>query len=309
MRQDLLPCGPIMKEKQEGWPLTVYADVLVITNLYVDFFLLWCTRRTLQLRGKGWRMALGALVGGLSSLVCLIPRQPWWITLAWGGVAGAGAAAVAFCPLSLRGLIKAVLCFWGYSLVLAGFFVFLIQWFAPGNLALVGHSLYLDLSPGLLFLFTGGAYLVFWSFQRLFHREDVSQKLCRIQVRQGEKSVTLWAKADTGCTLREPFSGLPVIVCQASALKPLLPPGLEEALGKGDTLPDFPLRMVPFDSLGGTGVLPAFRPEEVRPLPNGPTLPCYIALWQREFPAGGFQALYGPGQFPQMEQNDPGHSQ
>ena len=289
--------------------MTVYADVLVITNLYVDFFLLWCTRRTLQLRGKGWRMALGALVGGLSALVCLIPRQPWWITLAWGGVSGAATAAVAFCPLSPRGLLKAVLCFWGYSLVLAGFLVFLIQWFAPRNLALVGHSLYMDLSPSLLFLFTGGAYLVFWVFQRLFHREDLSQKLCRIQVRQGEKTVILWAKADTGCTLREPFSGLPVIVCQASALGDLLPPGMEDALQAGEPPQNFPLRMVPFESLGGAGVLPAFRPEEVRLLPNGPSLSCYIALWQREFPAGGFQALYGPDQFPQMKQTGPGTSQ
>ena len=29
--------------------VTVYADVLVIVNLYVDFFLLWATRRVLQL--------------------------------------------------------------------------------------------------------------------------------------------------------------------------------------------------------------------------------------------------------------------
>ena len=25
--------------------MTVYADVLAVTNLYVDFFLLWCVRR------------------------------------------------------------------------------------------------------------------------------------------------------------------------------------------------------------------------------------------------------------------------
>ena len=41
--------------------MTVYADVLVIVNLYVDFFLLWATRRVLQLRAKPWRLAAGAL--------------------------------------------------------------------------------------------------------------------------------------------------------------------------------------------------------------------------------------------------------
>ena len=49
--------------------VTVYADVLVIVNLYVDFFLLWATRRVLQLRAKPWRLAAGALVGGLCAFL------------------------------------------------------------------------------------------------------------------------------------------------------------------------------------------------------------------------------------------------
>ena len=52
-------------------PVTVYADVLVIVNLYVDFFLLWCTQQVLQLRAGPWRMVLGAFVGGLCALACL----------------------------------------------------------------------------------------------------------------------------------------------------------------------------------------------------------------------------------------------
>ena len=28
--------------------MTVYADVFVIVNLYIDFFLLWCVRRFLR---------------------------------------------------------------------------------------------------------------------------------------------------------------------------------------------------------------------------------------------------------------------
>ena len=47
--------------------VTVYADVLVIVNPYVDFFLLWATRRVLQLRARRWRLAAGASGGGLPS--------------------------------------------------------------------------------------------------------------------------------------------------------------------------------------------------------------------------------------------------
>ena len=57
--------------------MTVYADVLAVTNLYVDFFLLWCVRRSLHLRVRNRRLALGAAVGAACSLVCLLPQQPW----------------------------------------------------------------------------------------------------------------------------------------------------------------------------------------------------------------------------------------
>lgn len=204
--------------------MTVYADVLVIVNLYVDFFLLWATRRVLQLRAKPWRLAAGALVGGLCALACLLP-QPWWASLLWGGVSAAAVTAAAFCPLSRRGFLKTALCFWVFSLGLAGLCLFLIQWAGAPSLAVVGHTIYLDLSLPLLFACTAGAYGVLWALQKLFHREDFVPRACRLAITYQGKTVILWAKADTGCALREPFSELPVIVCQASALTPLLPPG------------------------------------------------------------------------------------
>ena len=82
--------------------MTVYADVLAVTNLYVDFFLLWCVRRSLHLRVRNRRLALGAAVGAACSLVCLLPQQPLWLALLWGGGSAALTTAAAFCPLSRR---------------------------------------------------------------------------------------------------------------------------------------------------------------------------------------------------------------
>ena len=162
--------------------MTVYADVLAVTNLYVDFFLLWCVRRSLHLRVRNRRLALGAAVGAACSLVCLLPQQPLWLARLWGGGSAALTTAAAFCPLSRRGFLRAFLCFWAFSFLLAGFFLFLIRWFAPRNLAVVGRAVYVDLSPLLLFLFTAAAYLVMWLFQKLFHREDLSHQSRRFLV-------------------------------------------------------------------------------------------------------------------------------
>ena len=217
---------------------------------------------------------------------------------------GRSAAAVlttctAFLPLSFRGFLQGALCFWALSLVLAGFLLFLIQLFAPRSLAVVGHAVYFDLSLPLLFLCTAGAYQVFWCFQRLFHREDLVPRLCQVEIRFRDKTAVLWAKADTGCALREPFSGLPVLVCQAAAVRQLLPqdflPSPEEPLPPG-------FRLIPFESVGGSGLLPGFQPDSVHRLPKGAAVQCYVALWDRQFPGREFQALYGPDQFPELAQ-------
>lgn len=281
--------------------VTVYADVLVIVNLYVDFLLLWCTRRTLHIRAKPWRLAAGALLGALCSLECLLPRQPWWVSLLWGAASAVFTTSAAFLPLSRRGFLQAALCFWALSLGLAGFLLFLIQLFGPRNLAVVGHAVYFDLSLPLLFLCTAGAYLVFWVFQRLFHREDLAPRVCQVEIRLHGQTAVLWAKADTGCALREPFSGLPVMVCQAAALDQLFPQGHRHQ--EGDDLPPG-FRLIPFESVGGNGLLPGFRPDSVRRLPEGGAVRCYVALWDRQFPSQEFQALYGPDQFPELAQSD-----
>ena len=57
---------------------------------------------------------------------------------------------------------------------------------------------------------------------------------------------------------------------------------------------------MPFESLGGSGVLPAFRPERVLCLPEKEPVSCYVALWERGFAAGPYQALYNPDQFPEL---------
>ncbi len=78
--------------------MTVYADVLFLVNLYVDFFLLWCDDRVLRLQTGVWRLLGGALTGALCSLACLLPGQPAWASFLWGGISAVLTAGAAFLP-------------------------------------------------------------------------------------------------------------------------------------------------------------------------------------------------------------------
>lgn len=282
-------------------PLTVYADVLVIINLYVDFFLLWSVKKFLRLGKRNRQLVLGALTGGAFSLTALLPQPPPFLSLLLGLGSALAVTAAAFCPLAPRLFWKAAFCFWGFSLLLAGFFLFLIRFFAPQRAAVLGTAVYFDLSPALLFFFTCAAYLVFALAGRLESSRSPETRYKTLLLENRGASVKLWAKADTGNNLREPFSGLPVIVCQADCLKEAAPREALEFLetgapAEGSSL-EKGLRLVPFETLNGTGVLPAFQPEQVKDEKSGVLLNCWVALCPRKLSAGQFDALYNPDLF------------
>lgn len=74
------------------------------------------------------------------------------------------------------------------------------------------------------------------------------------------RSVTLPCFCDTGNTLHDPVTGLPVIVAPASAFSGLLPPGLRP-LEENGLPPGF--RLLPAETVAGRKLLPCFRPERL----------------------------------------------
>lgn len=278
--------------------MTVYADILLIVNLYIDFFLLWCVKKALRLKAGGRRLALGALAGAVCSLTALLQPPPW-ASLGLGLLSALAVTAAAFCPVGLKLFCRAAVCFWAFSLALAGFFLFLLRFFSPGNVAVLGSVVYFDLSPLLLFLFTCGAYLVFLLVQKLLPGEPPQSRFRTLIVEDRGSSVKIVAKADTGNALREPFSGLPVIVCQQESLGAAAPPELLSlsAPGGESSAVRGRFRLVPFEALGGAGVLPAFRPHSVRDAKTGAELECFVAPCRQRLSAGQFDALYNPDLF------------
>ena len=278
--------------------MTVYADVLVIVNLYVDLFLLHCVQRFLHLNTRWERLVLGALAGALTALTGLLPLPPWAGLLA-AGLGALAAAAGAFAPVGRRLFLQCWLCMWLFSFLLAGVLLFLLQFAPPGYLALVGGAVYIDLSLPMLFFSTCAAYLVFWLFRRLFSGQGASAEPLRLTIAHQGRQAELFAKADTGNALREPFSGLPVIVCQAKTLSGLAPAAADEFLRSGGAAEaGAGLRLVPFQTLGGDGLLPAFKPDRVVAAKTGQELECYLALSAKPLSAGQFSAIYNPELFP-----------
>lgn len=69
------------------------------------------------------------------------------------------------------------------------------------------------------------------------------------------------ALVDTGNRLREPFSGLPVMIVEETLLRDLLPPGFDAGSAAQNIPPGF--RAVAYGALGGSGQLACFQPQQL----------------------------------------------
>ena len=81
---------------------------------------------------------------------------------------------------------------------------------------------------------------------RLYEKHAGRQALLELTIDTGARQVRCFALADSGNRLREPFSGAPVIVARRSLFPDTETP-----------------RVIPYQTVGGEGMLTAFRPHRV----------------------------------------------
>lgn len=256
----------------------IYIDVLLALNLWIDFLLLLATARILRLPRRRWRMVVGALIGAASSCLIFLPALP---ALASAALKLAAACLVLLAAFPWRGAtlyIKEVAVFFVISTIFAGMAGALYVFAAPQGFYVVGGVVYYDVPPLALVILTVASYGALCLFDRFTRKKAPLGKDYRLLVDCGGKTAAVRALYDSGNTLTEPFSGSPVVVVRRAALEGILPQDLAGALADPAVLEPEPpqggaaavglrvnrrVRLVPFRSVGGDGLLPAFQPDRL----------------------------------------------
>ena len=258
--------------------MAVSVEVYFLTNFLMDFAATAIVARSLG-RVRWRRVALAAALGAVWATLAQLPRLRF-IASAGGAAAMAFVlAAVAMPPDCLRSALRAGAALLGGALFLGGVQLAAVRLFAgAGAAAFIAGAL---LGAMALLAATGARQkrLVTWEVQ--------------VFLSAGGGEARFRALVDTGNRLREPFSGLPVLICERGVLADVLPAGYD-ALPPGETPPGF--RKVGYGALGGSGRLNCFRPELcLVDYGNGylrsPDL--WVAVYSGRMP-GGVRALAPP---------------
>lgn len=238
--------GPIIGAWAVMRDVLVSFEAYILINFSMNFITIGAMARS-QGAVKWGAVAFASLFGALYALAMQL--DAFWVLRSWPCRVALSFTLVAS-TIRIRGpwmLSRAVMV-----LVCATSFLAGVQMLA---FRLTGGVSALSLLVGAL---CGGALLIAVVDARA---QRVTQWEAQICLKSGRKCARFCALIDTGNRLREPVSGLPVLIVEQRLLEGVLPEGFDAAYAAERLPPGF--RLAAYGGLGARGKLCCFRPDEV----------------------------------------------
>ncbi len=276
----------------------IYADVLFILNTYITYILMLVTGMLCGVSVRRLRLTLTAFLGGLYSLIILIPDISDTLIALSRVPAALLFIFVSFRKVNMRVFIRLFSAFFLVNFIFAGAMLALWYFVHPHNMYLSSFIIYFDIEPLTLIILTAVCYFIIKAITSLIKIRQPKNTIFDIALHINNKQTVMKAFFDTGNNLTDPFTGKQVIIVSRSALSCFFPEGTDiyaKALSLGLTV-----RFLPFDSLGGSSLLPCFKAEhvQIKGLSVNVTLTePLIALTDKKIKGGAFSALLPSGIF------------
>ena len=234
---------------------TIYVDVLIVLNIYVNYFLLRITAGITHSHLRTGRCICGAVWGSIFSLTILLPELGNVLPLMIKLAAAVSIVAFSFGINGRKRLFLNTFAFFAANFVLAGTVYGVYSLLNPEFMHFRNGSFYIDFSLLVLIVTTAALYFALRLIRIITDKAPVGSY--RVYVRSGKKILNLNGLADTGNILVDYFTGSPVIICSEESYHELMGTNLDiSLLPKG-------FRLLPCTAVSGSGLIPVFRPDEV----------------------------------------------
>lgn len=245
--------------------MIVYADILILLNLAVDYFLLMLTSHLLRRSVTLVRQLLAAGMGALSSLLIFLPELNTAVQLSAGITIALVMTAVAFGISDKKGFLRAAAVLFAISFGYAGGMLALWNIFRPNGMVIHNSVVYLDISPLFLIVFSVAAFFITVLLRKLLDRAAPLAESCEIVLFADGRSITVTAIADTGNSMEDVFGLSEIIIADRAAATALL----------GDYANDPEMlhryRALPCSTVSGSELLDGYRCDKAYVTHNGKT--------------------------------------
>ncbi|PWM40901.1 MAG: hypothetical protein DBX52_02500 [Clostridiales bacterium] len=275
--------------------MVIYVDILFFTNFLMDALLLATTALISNRRLVPWRMLTAAAAGALFGCLVFFMKTAWPVLLLLKLAVPAAVLLLAFPFERLSSYGRTVLIFLCVNLLFGGgMYAFYAFTNAGSHMRAANGVYYMDIPLWLLLVLSFGFYGLARGFFFLVNRRKEKSFLHTLNV----DDASLLALLDTGNSLYDPITLLPVILCQWDALN--LPEEVLRAVLHQDAAalpelnkayPHLRLRLLPYtDATGARILIYAFKPKILKV--DGAERSALVGVVvQALSPDGRFQAL------------------
>lgn len=132
--------------------------------------------------------------------------------------------------------------------------------FRPSFMAFNNSYFYVDFSLISLVVFTAVSYFAITAVRYFMDKNNDVSKKYSVIVKYKGSITSIEALCDTGNSLADSFTGKPVVICPQKKLGFDDDFSLENAI---NIFEKYGFRMIPYFTIGNTGMIPVFRPDEI----------------------------------------------
>lgn len=238
--------------------MVIYADVLIVVNTIVDYFILLLSGAISRSTYKNFRLIVGAFLGGISSLYIFLPQQPILIELLYRTVTALIITFVSFGYKKIKNFIRATFAFIISSLVYGGSVMAIWLIFKTNSILINNSYVYFDISATYLIVCSIIIYLIITIINALVKREASTAERCVISLRFQDRRTNLIGIVDTGNSVNDVLGNAPVLFVSDETFTKLFGEKFEISKSKHKER----YRVIPCKTVNESSVLEGLRCDE-----------------------------------------------
>ncbi|OPX44605.1 sporulation sigma-E factor-processing peptidase [Ruminiclostridium hungatei] len=261
--------------------MEIYLDILLLENVVINYLILYVTARFSRLRASTLRLFAGAIVGALYVVFIIIqPGGRVYYTALAKILLSFFIIAITFSPRKVLSFLKTLVIFYISTFIFAGAALAFLYFNQQGGFVKNGIIYVFGQSKGsLMFFGIATVGIIVKIFMEVIQSRITREKLLvPVIIAFDNRAIALPALVDTGNSLKDPLTNIPVMVVEFKALEELLPSEIKGIFenSKEDDLSCVTatistsrwfsrFRLIPFSSLGKeNGMLIGFKPDFIQ---------------------------------------------
>ena len=257
--------------------MTIYLDMVLLENLCMNYIILFATGYILKIKMKHWKLIISSLLGGIYAIVSYLEILPIYSHIFMKILLSIAMVYIAYNAKKVKTLMKQLILFYLTSFVFGGCAFALLYFIKPQDI-LMKNGVYVGTYPLKIALLGGlvGFILTYIAFKVVKTKLKKKDMIYPIMIKINNKSLNLQAMLDTGNLLKEPITGMPVIVVEKQELQSIIPITILEHMKEiiGGEVPEIiseeereyftKFRVIPFSSIGKqNGLMLGIKADEV----------------------------------------------